>query len=150
MGPTFVSRGQARSTRSSSIHEVMDDGPGAVVRFLLPLIPSATTSDDTRYVFLLQMAVATHDMNLVTLLLGRGLDVNARGCYYGTALQCAARYGHIDLVQLLLRSGADANILAGEHGTALRAAAAGGHEGVMDVLLEHGADVNLRAIKSDN
>ena len=124
------------------VQDVLYNGPGAVVKMLLQLLPMKKVEDD-RYGLLLQMAVSIDDRDWTNFLFERGVNLNAQGYYYGTALQCAARYGNLELVQLLLSLGAEVNIPKGEHGSALRAAVLGGHEKVVDVLLQHGADVNL-------
>ena len=116
---------------------------------LLPRFPYEST-DDARYDLLPQMAVAVDDRECVQLLPNRGTNVNATGHYYGTPLQCAARFGNLELVDMLFRSGANANVLKGSHGTALRAAVLGGHEKVVDTLLEYGAEVDLRFRREEN
>lgn len=95
------------------------------------------------------MAVVVGDRECVELLLQREVDVNAVDCYYGSALQAAARVGNVELVQLLLGVSADVNLLGGRHGTALRAAVLGAHEEVVCILIKHGADVNLRFQEED-
>ncbi|KAL8925653.1 MAG: hypothetical protein Q9208_003336 [Pyrenodesmia sp. 3 TL-2023] len=127
---------------SNSIQDVLYFGPGAVIRKLLQVMPMEKAKDDG-FVLLFQMAVAVNDRDWTNFLIGREVNVNGQGSYYGTALQCAARLGHLEVVQLLLSSGAEVNIIKGEHGTALRAAVLGGHEQVVDVLLHNGAVVNV-------
>ena len=127
---------------SSSIKDVLEDGPGAVVKILLTYLPEEK-ADDERYGLLLQMAAMVEDRDCVKLLLQRCVDVNAVGHYYGSALQAAARVGNVDIVQILLDAGADVNLLQGSHGTALRAAVMGGHASVASILIEYGADVQL-------
>jgi ankyrin repeat protein len=50
--------------------------------------------------------------HMVTLLVGRGADVNARTKAGWTALHFAAREGYADVVELLLASGADVSVKA--------------------------------------
>lgn len=57
-------------------------------------------------------------------LLDLGLDVNAHGGEYDTALIAAAGLWHVDLVRLFLGRGANANCRSQKHGTALDAACA--------------------------
>ncbi|KAF8142802.1 ankyrin repeat-containing domain protein [Mycena galopus ATCC 62051] len=71
-----------------------------------------------------------------------GIDVNAGGWSYGTALQAASRWGDEGLVRLLLDRDANVNEEGGEYGTALQAAAHGGNKSVVRLLIERGADVN--------
>ena len=134
--------------RSNSVNDVLDDGPGAVVKLLLPCLPMEK-ADNEQYCLLLQMAVVVGDCKCVEMLIQRQVDVNARGYYYGSALQAAARVGNVELVQLLLSVGADVNLLQGKHDTALRAAVLGAHKEVVDILIKHCADVNLRFSEED-
>ena len=132
-----------RFVQSTSITDVLNTGPGAVVKLLLANLPH-TKADDSRYGLLAQMACMAGDQGCVELLLQRGMDVNILGSYYGTALQAASRIGNIRIVERLLNSGADVNVLHGFYGTALRAAVIGGHEDLVGILITRGADVNLR------
>ncbi|KAF4545261.1 Ankyrin repeat domain-containing protein 17 [Lasiodiplodia theobromae] len=128
---------------AESIRYVLEQGPGAMIRRTLQLLP-AEKAADARYGLLLQMAAADNDTSLAELLLARGVvDVNAAGFYYGTALQAAARHDHAVMVSLLLAAGADVNVLQGRYHTPLRAAVAGGHTDIVRTLLSHGADVAL-------
>lgn len=43
---------------------------------------------------------------MAQLLLSKGADVNARGGYYGSALQWASAKGHEQMVQMFLQHGA--------------------------------------------
>ena len=132
----------------NSVHDALNDGPGAVVKILLPRLPMEK-ADDERYHVLLQMAVVVGDRECVELLLERQVDVNAVGYPYGSALQAAAFVGNVELVQLLLGAGADINVLHGEHSTALRVAVLEAHEDIVRILINYGADVNLRIQDED-
>ena len=70
------------------------------------------------------------------------INVNARGGYYGNALQAASKRGYTEVVQMLLDAGVDVNIKEGHYGTALKAASYHDHEKVVQMLLDAGADVN--------
>jgi hypothetical protein len=82
---------------------------------------------------------------ITKLLLDKGADVNAKGGYYGNALQAASAGGHEQVVKTLLDKGADVNAQNGLYGNALQAASAGGHEQVVKTLLDKGADVNAQS-----
>ena len=128
---------------SSSVAEVLNTGPGEVVKFLLANLPEEKAVD-SRYCLLAQMACMAGDIECIDLLLQRGMDVNFSSYHYGTALQAASRVGNVEMVERLLGSGAELNILQGVHGTPLRAAVIQGHEGLVRMLINQGADVNLR------
>ncbi|KAH7117475.1 hypothetical protein EDB81DRAFT_767262 [Dactylonectria macrodidyma] len=80
--------------------------------------------------------------NTVQMLLEKGVDVNAKGGRYGSAVQAASSGGYDEIVQLLLEKGADVNTEDGFYGSALQAASSGGHENIVQLLLKKGADVN--------
>jgi ankyrin repeat protein len=56
---------------------------------------------------------------VVTLLLDKGVDVNAQSGWYGNALQAASSKGYEQVVKLLLDKGADVNALDEYYGNAL-------------------------------
>ena len=128
---------------SSTVAEVLNTGPGAVVKFLLANL-AGEKAVDSRYCHLAQMACMVGDTECIDLLLQRGMDVNFSGYHYGTALQAASRVGNVEMVERLLESGAKVNILRGVHDTPLRAAVIQGHEDLVRILITQGADVNLR------
>ena len=70
--------------------------------------------------------------------------VNARGGYYGNALQAASRNDHTAIIELLLSKGADVNAQGGPFGNALHAASCRGHAVNVELLLSKGADVNAQ------
>ena len=80
----------------------------------------------------------------VSLLIEKGADVNAKGGYYGNALQAALAGGYEAIVALLIEKGADVNAEGGGYGNALQAALAGGQEAIAALLIKKGADVNTK------
>ena len=125
------------------IADIMSDGPGATMHFLLRRLPNEIASD-RKYGLLLHMAAVADDVDFVKLLVKRGVDLNAKSCYYGTALQAASRFGHLQISRILLDAGANVNDIGGRHRTAARAAAKGGHLQVLELLGKRGANLNLR------
>ncbi|RYN25492.1 hypothetical protein AA0115_g7519 [Alternaria tenuissima] len=81
---------------------------------------------------------------VVKLLLGKGIEINAQREKFGTALQAASVKGHKEIVVMLLDKGADVNMQGGEYGTALQAASGEGHKDLVVMLLDKGADVNMQ------
>jgi hypothetical protein len=75
-------------------------------------------------------------------LLQTGADINAKGGFFGNALQAASWHGHEAVVRLLLEKGANVNAEGGCYGNALQAASWCGREAVVRLLLEKGANVN--------
>lgn len=110
-----------------------------------------------RYGNALQAAIANCNYELVDVLLQNNADVNAKGGFFGNALQALAsstamRYRHFAdqkissrgqrLMITLLGRGVDINAEGGEYGTALQAAVVGGLEETVVTLLESGANIN--------
>ncbi|KAH8694325.1 ankyrin repeat-containing domain protein [Phaeosphaeriaceae sp. PMI808] len=79
-----------------------------------------------------------------SILSESGVDVNAQGGPYSSALQAAAVKGKEEIVRILVEKGADVNTQGGVFGSALQAAAAEGKEKIVKMLLEKGADVNTQ------
>lgn len=74
-----------------------------------------------------------------------GLDANAEGGRYGTALQAAAFGGRDGIVTFLVRHKANVNQVSGYNGTALQAAVVGGNEDIIRLLLDNGADAKAES-----
>ena len=81
-------------------------------------------------------------VELVSMLLAAGADVNAKDIYGNTALIVASQNGHTEIVAMLLAARADVNIKSDFGGTALMLASLRGHTEIVAKLLEKGADVN--------
>ena len=86
------------------------------------------------------------------VLIGRGVDVNAQGGYYGNALQAAsAQQDNLEVIKLLLEAGADVNAQGGDYGYALQAASAQQDNiAVIKLLLEAGAFVDAQGGRYGN
>ncbi len=83
-------------------------------------------------------------MPVVSLLLGRGADVNrrGRGRFDVPPIHVAAQSGELSVVDLLLAHGADANAVAPDGSSALMVAAAHGNAAILQSLIDAEADVN--------
>lgn len=87
----------------------------------------------------LYLAARRGHMGVVRKLLDLGVDPNAPGYQYGTALQAASFGGHQAIVKLLLdRCASTALTDKGEFSSALQAALANGNNPVAKVLLDAG------------
>jgi len=64
------------------------------------------TSGDT----LLHVAVGRHRADEVKYLIDQGLDINARGDFFGTPLHLAASSGDLAMIGMLMMLGADKDI----------------------------------------
>jgi len=109
----------------------------------------------------LHCAAKGNDTVIVSLLIAKGLDVNARGSAGSRPLMEAAGHGNLAMVRLLLKNGAEVNVASDEgkeanskHGilgigklTPLHRAAAYGSPDVIRALLDAGADVNAKDLR---
>jgi hypothetical protein len=105
----------------------------------LLLIPSPATAQNPPQELNDQMweAVRKGDLALVTTLLDKGADVNAKFRYGTTALFKAAERGHTEIVKLLLARGADVSVKDTFYGaTAMTWALQNNHVGAIGALLE--------------
>src|ERR1044072_6663865 len=79
------------------------------------------------------------DVDELSRLLPRVVDINARNRHGMTALMKAAFFGHEPTVRVLLEHGADPNLMRNDSFTALALAALFGHAEIVNTLIEFGA-----------
>lgn len=79
------------------------------------------------------------DVDELSRLLPRVVDINARNRHGMTALMKAAFFGHEPAVRVLLEHGADPNLMRNDSFTALALAAFFGHGEIVKTLIEFGA-----------
>ncbi|MEN3328685.1 MAG: uncharacterized protein V7638_3492 [Acidobacteriota bacterium] len=79
------------------------------------------------------------DVDELSRLLPRVVDINARNRHGMTPLMKAAFYGHEPVVRVLLEHGADPNLMRNDSFTALALAAFFGHAEIVKTLIEFGA-----------
>ena len=93
----------------------------------------------------LTLAAKFGHSQIVTLLLDRGVGVNAVGVHTSeeTALSAAVQSEHWEVVLLLLERGADINVVGGHYGSALGCATGSGNVKLVSLLLDRGADINV-------
>uniref|UniRef100_A0A0G4HX42 Uncharacterized protein n=1 Tax=Chromera velia CCMP2878 TaxID=1169474 RepID=A0A0G4HX42_9ALVE len=89
----------------------------------------------------LHLAVREGVTPLVSLLLEKGAEIDAKGKWGRLPLALAALNGHTSTASLLLKSGADVNARDNEGETALHLSVSRGHLGTLSLLLERGADL---------
>ncbi len=125
--------------------------------FSLLLLPFLQATQDPKQQLNDQLfeAVRKGDAAVVTSLLDKGADVNAKFRYGQTALFKAAERGHVEVVKVLLARGADVTVKDTFYGATARTwAMDGGHTEVVLLLFEKdpsGADeVLMTGIRSSN
>ena len=84
------------------------------------------------------------NIEMVSLLLERGVRVNEQNHHGETALIIATRKQHARIVEMLLEAGAKTNIQNNKGTTALMKAVLSGNTQVTNLLLKAGADRNIR------
>ncbi len=132
------------SSHSATLREAVMAGDLAELERLLE---EGVNPNEVEAGLLLYFAAQRGHEEIVTLLVGRGADVNAV-TRFGTPLQIAARGNRVDIVETLLKNGADPNIGGGEFlKMPLHEAAERGAMEAATLLLQHGADVNARSAK---
>ena len=94
---------------------------------------------------LLLAAESSFDVSaLLTTLIGRGANVEARDKRGRTALQCATSAENLGAMGALLGGGADINALSIAKETALHVATRNGCLSMMELLIDNGADVETK------
>ena len=117
---------------------------------LMDMIPEATFDEDLKRrnnegVPGLVLAARYGNLDIVALLLSRGVNFNELSTFISEALPEASLKGHEGLVRLLLDKGADVNAQRDDLlGSPLQAASLNNHLNVMRLLLDKGADVNAQ------
>ena len=83
----------------------------------------------------LHWAALSDNMNIVEILLDRGIDINSKDNNDNTALHLAAIKGNINIVEILLDRGIDINSKGNDGRTALHWAASNGNMNIVEILL---------------
>ena len=81
--------------------------------------------------------------NCISLLLAKGVNVNAKNHHAKTALMIAVENGHVEKTRLFLQNGANVNIQDSCGNTAVMLAVKAGSSRCLSLLIEAGADVNV-------
>lgn len=111
-------------------------------RFLADHFPHLVASSCCGEWNALRSAACYGQLEILHLLLEKGVDVDECGHSDRTALRAAAWSGQLAAVQLLLQTGAEVDRRDSEQRTALMAAAFMCHKDVVSVIIQYGADVN--------
>jgi uncharacterized protein len=89
-------------------------------------------------------AVRRGNTDVMSDLLSRGIDPNARDRHGQTGLMLAAHAGHLAAVQLLIDHGVDLNVTAKFGLSALMLAVIADHKEIAQALARAGADLTVR------
>ncbi|KAF5631162.1 ankyrin repeat domain protein [Fusarium tjaetaba] len=85
--------------------------------------------------------ISTGDIDMVRLLVYRGIDINAPDENGRTPLHLSASIGNVEMVRVLCEGGAVIDITSESGHTPLQLAAMKGHTDMAELLLEKGADI---------
>lgn len=96
---------------------------------------------------LLHAAVTTGNIDIVNLLIEKGLDPNIKTPFNQTPLHFAAERGHIKVAEILLGKGAEIDIQTNSLKTPLFMAAESGNLELVKLLIKNSADINISDIK---
>lgn len=130
----------ADTYKLSPLHMASSNGWPDVVQSLLSQQTAESLAQvDSRGWSLLYGASVYNQVDLVQLLLEKGVRANPAPDNVWSPLQAAAGKGYLEIVKLLLEHGADANSVDGSCLSPLHRAAFGGHLQVAKLLLDHGA-----------
>ncbi|XP_017782820.1 PREDICTED: KN motif and ankyrin repeat domain-containing protein 2 [Nicrophorus vespilloides] len=125
-----------------SLAEVRSKTHATVVRKLFSLADvniRATQHGQTA----LMLAVSHGRVDMVSLLLDAGADINIRDDDGSTALMCAAEHGHIDIVKLFLsHPDCDSSIADVDGSSALKIAMEAGHRNIGILLYAHERNIH--------
>jgi len=94
-------------------------------------------------------AAGEDEPEVLLALIEKGVDVNSRNPYGGTALMIAAKRGFSNIVKILLENGADPNAVISpptdpaQTYTALHTAAQESNNEIIALLIKSGANVNV-------
>lgn len=119
------------------IHDAAKSGEVEKVRSLLQEDPSLVSSLDENGMTLLDCAAARKQIDVATLLIEKGADVNLTGHGKLTAIHFAALAGSLEIANVLLAHGADPKARAEDGTTPFELAAEMGHKEVAKLLLPY-------------
>ena len=101
----------------------------------------------TDFLFLVNIATAYHEDEIVRYLITKGANVNSPDSDGWTPIWIAARDGRTELLRMLAEAGANVDTACGENQfTPLHVSAC--YSDITRVLLEYGADINIAAEES--
>jgi ankyrin repeat protein len=130
--------------RRTLLHAASADGLADVAQWLLKIGADANAQEKLHWTPL-HFAAANQHLDLVRILLGHGVNVNAIASTDNhTPLHKASSRRHVGIVRLLVEHGADVHVQDQSLMTPLHLASSGGNPEIAGLLIEHGADVHSR------
>ena len=92
----------------------------------------------------LHLAVWSHKLGMVEMLIAAGCDLNIQDTYGDSALMMCATKGYQDIMEVLLSNGSDINLSNNEGDTALHYGARHGRNGCLKLLIHQKPDIEAK------
>ena len=142
--PGSLNERLVRGAYSGDIEDVQEVlSKGAALNALEIFRESGVSEEDEKEMTALHTAAVAGHVEIIKLLLGRGLNVDIRDSQGMTPLMYAAMKGYVLVVQLLLDQGAKVNVQNFYNITPLHFAVGYRHLAIVQLLLDHKANVNV-------
>lgn len=133
------------SALTQEIHEAARQGDTTKVKALLEKDPELVNAKDKNGRTPLHWAARGVHLEIIRLLISKGVDVNTKDNNNITALHSTASRGHKEATKLLIENGAKMDGKQTESGwTPLIYATYNGHKEIVNLLLSKGADPNIK------
>jgi ankyrin repeat protein len=134
----------SRGGRKTALSIAVSNGYENIARFPIQRGADINFIDEEGKTLLDSSVGATGHINVVRLLVEKGINVEIQGGIFRHQYYSAAFHGHTEIAKFLIEGGADVNAEAGDYGNALQAAAANGYETIVELLVENDADINTQ------
>ncbi|XP_061665522.1 ankyrin repeat and SOCS box protein 3 [Syngnathoides biaculeatus] len=134
---------QLTNDLSCPLYAAVSNGHGDVVRLLLAKGAKVNGSHTASCWTCLHQAVYRDHVDIVSILVLKSANLEARDDYNITPLFLAAQYGRRECLEVLVHAGANVNTQASDLASPLLLASQEGHLACVDFLLENGADPNM-------
>lgn len=142
----FLAALLASTAYAQNIHVAARAGNIAEAEAVLKLIPTDINSTAAQYrVTPLHVAAKAGKAEMVSFLLSRGANIEAKDQYNMTPIFAAASNGHANVITILIKAGANPNAVADEKYRPIHLAIANGganKEAAVRALVEGGANPN--------
>lgn len=124
-----------------ALHQMVEQGNLELVKEFFSQFPDAAIDapDKDGWTPLMYAADEGH-LEMVKLLLQRGVNVNGLSGFNETALMCAADRGHFEIAEMLLDAGADPTVFNDAEEDVFYLAADNGHTLICEMLETYGGN----------
>jgi len=131
---------------TTSLMDAADHGSIDVAKYILDIPHVYTEAKNNIGWTAVMFASRRSDVDMMSLLLDKGCDIDARDINGTTPLMTAIRTGQHDMVKVLISHGASVDAKDNWENTALMMAADAGDPAVARMLIAAGANVNIKNV----